>query len=74
MAFHGIKCCTIAIWVYYVCIIIVIVLTHLFYFMLGKVLGLESTSPLDDFWLYDLPINPHNIPSALVFEKPEKAP
>ena len=29
------------------------------------------TTSLDDFWLYDYPINPINIPSCIVFGKPK---
>jgi len=29
---------------------------------------------MEDFWLYDLPINPMNIPSILVFKKTNENP
>ena len=31
-------------------------------------------SAVDDFWLYDAPINPINVPSFLVFDKPDVPP
>ena len=27
---------------------------------------------MDDFWLYDLPVNPMNVPTILVFNRPDK--
>jgi hypothetical protein len=36
--------------------------------------GLEALSPIDDFWLYDSEINPINVPSFIVFDKPDVKP
>ena len=27
---------------------------------------------MDDFWLYDLPVNPMNVPTVLVFNRPNQ--
>jgi hypothetical protein len=33
---------------------------------------MEPTHVMDDFWLYDFPINPINIPSILIINKPKE--
>jgi hypothetical protein len=32
---------------------------------------LEIPTVMDDFWLYDLPVNPMNVPTVLVFNRPD---
>jgi len=45
------------------------VLKYLIYCLIGKIYGVEPLSANDDFWLYDSPINPINVPSFIVFDK-----
>lgn len=52
------------------CLIGSSVVKYIFYQIVGLVLGLEPTTPMDDFWLYDYPINPIVIPSIITFKKP----
>ena len=32
---------------------------------------MQPTTPMDDFWLYDFPINPICVPSIITFERPK---
>jgi hypothetical protein len=46
-----------------------------FYNVVGLAYDMTPSTAHDDFWLYDYPINPINIPSAMIFNKPnEKTP
>lgn len=42
--------------------------------MIGVIYGVEPLSANDDFWLYDSPINPANVPSFIVFDKTDMDP
>jgi hypothetical protein len=48
------------------------IVKYFFYKIVGALLGLEPTTPMDDFWLYDFPINPIVVPSALVIDRISK--
>jgi hypothetical protein len=67
---HGPKCILISIWFFLGCLLASSVVKYIFYKIVGVVLGLEPTTPMDDFWLYDCPINPICIPSIITFAKP----
>ena len=47
---------------------------HLFYNLLGLILGLESLSGSDEFWLYDWPISPIAVPSFIIIDRPKMSP
>jgi hypothetical protein len=42
--------------------------------MIGLVLGLEPLSGSDEFWLYDWPISPIQVPSFVIVERPKMSP
>ena len=42
-----------------------------FYHIVGFFYGMTPSTPHDDFWLYDFPINPINCPAAVIFSKPK---
>ena len=50
-------------------LVFVIAIKYFIYYFIGMVYGLQPLTGMEDFWLYDLPINPMNIPSILVFKK-----
>lgn len=56
------------------CLTFVIVIKYEIYYCLAFLHGLQPLTPNEDFWLYDLPINPMNIPSLLVMDKIKKDP
>jgi len=67
---HAPKCIFLSIWFFMGCLLGSSVVKYIFYQIVGLVLGLEPTTPMDDFWLYDYPINPICIPSIITFAKP----
>ena len=72
---HGPKCVVISFWMFIACTLASSFVKYIFYHIVGKVFGLIPTTALDDFWLYDYPINPINVPAVLIFNKPkEKTP
>ena len=42
-----------------------------FYHIVGFIYGMTPSTAHDDFWLYDYPINPINVPSVMIFSKPK---
>lgn len=70
-SFHNMLVCFM-LWI--LCLIPVICVKYAIYQLIGLVLGMTPLTGLEDFWLYDLPINPMNIPSILVFNKTDKDP
>lgn len=72
--FHAFKCITLSFITANVCLVGAVFIKYCFYKIIGMMYGCEPTTAMDDFWLYDLPINPINIPVALVVDKPEKNP
>jgi len=59
---------------FWIMIFVAIFIKWCFFFTLGLVLGLEMMSPHDEFWLYDYPSNPCNVPSFLVFKRTKQKP
>lgn len=51
-----------------------IFLKYLFYQLVALVNGLEYLSSADEFWLFDWEINPINVPSFLIFKRPNMKP
>lgn len=64
---HGPKCVVISFNFFLGCLIASSYFKYIFYQIVGKILGLEPTTMMDDFWLYDYPINPIAIPSIITF-------
>ena len=67
---HGPKCLVISCNFFLGCLLGSSVIKYFFYHIVGLILGLEPTTPMDDFWLYDYPINPIVVPSIITFKKP----
>ena len=53
------------------CLINAVLIKSYVYKLYARLNGLEALSAIDDFWLYDAPINPINVPSFIVFDKPD---
>jgi hypothetical protein len=60
--------------IYMMCLGQIVLLKQFVYFVYGMLNGLEALSPIDDFWLYDSQVNPINVPSFIVFDKPDVDP
>ena len=71
---HALKCIMLSFWTYIVCILGAISIKYVVYKLIGLLYDCEPTTAMDDFWFYDLPINPINIPIAMVIDKPQKDP
>jgi hypothetical protein len=67
---HGPKCICISFPFFIGCLMGSAFVKYIFYQIVGLVLGLTPTTAMDDFWLYDYPINPIIVPSILTFAKP----
>jgi hypothetical protein len=46
------------------------ILKWIFYQIVGIIYDVIPNTPGDEFWLYDMPINPTNVPSIMIFNKP----
>lgn len=55
-------------------IFVIAILKQSFYVALGFFLNMEPTTIMDDFWLFDHPINPHNCPTTLIFNRTKMDP
>lgn len=42
-----------------------------FYHVIGLIYGVEPLTSGDEYWLYDMPANSNNVPSFIIFPKPE---
>jgi hypothetical protein len=72
---HGPKCVNICFWTFIGCSLGSSVVKYIFYVIVGKIYGMVPLTAMDDFWVYDYPINPINVPACLVFGKPkDKSP
>lgn len=47
------------------------ILKWIFYQGVGLAYGVIPSTAGDEFWLYDYPINPTNVPSVMIFNKPK---
>ena len=56
------------------CLAQAIFIKWLTYQLIGIIYDMEPLSANDDFWLYDSPINPTNVPSFIVFDKSDVPP
>ena len=61
-------------WTYIFCLFGAVSIKYAVYRLIGLLYDCEPTTAMDDFWFYDLPINPINIPIALIIDKPQKDP
>tara|TARA_B110001450_G_scaffold203972_1_gene193572 strand:- start:109 stop:558 length:450 start_codon:yes stop_codon:yes gene_type:complete len=68
---HGPKCINISFWLFILCLLGASGVKMAFYQIVGLVYGIVPTTSLDDFWLYDYPINPINVPACIIFNKPK---
>lgn len=66
---HGPKCIAMTMTVMINSLLAAVFVKYLFYRVVALVYGYESLYFSDDFYLYDLPVNPINIPGYLVFKK-----
>lgn len=71
---HAVKCITLCFWIYILCVLGAVFVKYMMYRLIGVVFNCEPTTAMDDFWLYDFPINPINIPSAMIINKPKMEP
>ena len=67
---HGPKCICFSIWLLLVCLMMASMVKSIVYQIIGMIYGMTPTSALDDFWMYDYPINQINVPGCCVFNKP----
>ena len=67
---HAPKCICISSCFFVGCLMGSAMVKYVFYHIVGLALGLTPTTSMDDFWLYDYPINPIVVPSIMVFKKP----
>ena len=67
---HGPKCICLSIWLLLVCLMMASMVKSIVYQIIGMIYGMTPTSALDDFWMYDYPINQINVPGCCVFNKP----
>lgn len=56
------------------CLLATIFLKYIFYYILGYFMNMRPLTAYEDFWLYDLPVNPYGIPTIMVFNKTEVDP
>jgi len=56
----NVLCTIVSFWTFIACIFQAISLKLAFYNIIGKLMGLQTLSPHDEFWLYDFPIMPVN--------------
>lgn len=61
-------------WFYVLCLGQAVLIKQFAYKFYGHIYGLEALGAIDDFWLYDSEINPVNVPSFIVFDKPDVKP
>lgn len=52
----------------------IVALKYAIYYVVGFLYGMRPLTAYEDFWLYDLPVNPYGIPSILIFNKTDKDP
>lgn len=72
---HGPKCICLTFWLFVVCLMVACLIKWVIYQIIGFIFGMQPLSPLDDFWLYDFPINRLNVPTTCIFNKPkDKSP
>ena len=71
---HAILCILLSYFFYLFCIIQVLFLKNVFYQIVGLLWGMEPTLATDDFFLYDYPINPMNVPTFMITERFEGNP
>ena len=62
------------VFLWFCCLYEAIFLKFLFYKAIGIFYGLEMMTANDEFWLFDYPINPINVPSYLVFKRTKISP
>ena len=62
------------VFLWFCCLYEAIFLKFLFYKTIGIFYGLEMMTANDEFWLFDYPINPINVPSYLVFKRTKISP
>ena len=67
---HGGKCIFVCIAFLMFCHVVQSLVRFILYHLFCLVKGYEPLSLLDQFWLYDMPANPMNVPSILVIERP----
>lgn len=68
---HGGKCIIVCILFLIFSHIVQSLLRYVLYRLFCVVKGYEPLTLLDQFWLYDLPVNPMNVPSIMVIERPK---
>jgi len=68
---HAPKCIFLSTGYFILCLLMSSIIKHIFYRILGIFLGMQPTTPMDDFWLYDYPINPICVPSIITFDRPK---
>lgn len=61
-------------WSWIGCLLLIVALKYATYYILGFIYNMRPLSAYEDFWLYDLPVNPFGMPSILVFNKTDKDP
>lgn len=55
--------------VLYASVIVALILKNIFYRLVALYHGYNLLDPSDDIYLYDIPINPINIPAGIIFKK-----
>ena len=68
---HGPKCICLSIWLFIVCLLLASIVKSIIYRIIGMIYGMTPTSALDDFWMYDYPVNRINVPGCIIFNKPK---
>ena len=71
---HGAICMSIAIFLYYCCLVAALFTKYWFYKLIGLIYGMRPFTALEDFWLLDLPVNPASIPAIFTFNKINEDP
>ena len=54
--------------------LLIILFKYIVYTIIGALYDITPLTPIEEFWLWDLPINPMNVPSIVIFNKCSKDP
>jgi hypothetical protein len=69
---HGPKCIILTFWYVILCLMGSAMVKYIFYHLVGLFFGMVPTTPMDDFWMYDYPINPICVPFVFTFDRPKE--